>query len=138
MHVVRVAAAVLCRGGKILLARRAPNKKMAGLWEFPGGKVEEGESSGQALQRELKEELGIDVDPGPELMTHRHAYDFGVIDLVSVMCWCVTDGDFSSTDHDQLAWVAPADLRSFNLAPADVPTAERLSRGDWREMVANS
>ncbi len=133
--VVRVAAAVLCRGGKVLIARRAPNKKMGGLWEFPGGKIEKGESAGEALKRELKEELGIDVDPGPELMTHRHAYEFGVVDLVSVFGRCAVDGDLSSTDHDELKWVAPGDLRSYDLAPADVPTAERLARGDWRELV---
>lgn len=134
--IVRVAAAVLCRGGRILLARRAPGKKMAGLWEFPGGKIEAGETSGAALKRELKEELGLDVEPGPELMTHRHAYDFGVIDLVSVLCRCAADGDLASTDHDALTWAAPGDLLAYGLAPADVPTAERLSRGDWRELVA--
>jgi 8-oxo-dGTP diphosphatase len=138
MSVTRVAAAVLCRGGRILVARRAKHKSHPGLWEFPGGKIEEGESSGQALVRELKEELNALVDPGPELLTHRHAYDFGVIELVTVLCWCLTEGALSSTDHDQLVWSKPEDLRSFALAPADIPTAERLSRGDWRELVVNS
>ncbi|MBI3553101.1 MAG: (deoxy)nucleoside triphosphate pyrophosphohydrolase [Elusimicrobia bacterium] len=132
----RVAAAVLIRGGKVLLARRAPHKSQAGLWEFPGGKIEPGETPQHALVRELKEELGLTVTPGPEIFAHRHAYAHGMIELISVLCRCENAGDLASTDHDQLAWVAPADLPSYELAPADIPTAERLARGEWRDLLA--
>ncbi len=136
MSVTRVAAAVLCRGGLVLVARRAPHKSQAGLWEFPGGKIEAGEDPGRALVRELMEELGAAVEPGPELMTHRHAYDSGVIELVSVLCRCLTEGGLTSTDHDRLEWSKPEDLRSYALAPADVPTAQRLAQGEWRDLLA--
>lgn len=133
--VVRVAAAVLVRGGKVLLARRAAHKSQAGLWEFPGGKIEDGETPQHALVRELKEELGLTVTPGPEIFVHRHAYAHGVIELVSVLCRADAPDGLKSTDHDALEWVKPEDLLSYALAPADIPTAERLSRGDWADMV---
>lgn len=126
---LRVAAAVLTRDGLILLARRAAHKSQAGLWEFPGGKIEDGETPADALRRELKEELGLAVEPGAELMTTRHRYDFGEIELVALSCRADAAGALNSTDHDLLEWVAPGQLLTYALAPADVPIAERLSRG---------
>lgn len=133
---IRVAAAVLCRGGKILLARRAPGKKMAGLWEFPGGKLEPGEDAATALRRELREELSLDAEPGPILAANRHRYDFGEIELIGVLCRAPGTGPDASTDHDLLEWVDPASLPSRALAPADLPLAERLARGEWAALVA--
>jgi 8-oxo-dGTP diphosphatase len=133
--VIRVVAAVLCRSGKILLARRAPGKQMGGLWEFPGGKVEEGETLAAALAREMKEELGLAVIVGKRLMRKRIAYDFGEIELIFMLCRCADEGTLKPKDHDMLEWVAPERLREFRLAPGDVPVAERLSRGEWDALL---
>ena len=132
---IRVVAAVLCRSGRILLARRKPGKQMGGMWEFPGGKVEEGETLAACLAREMKEELGLAVLVGPQLMTKRHAYDFGEIELTAMLCRCADEGTLASSDHDLLEWVEPSRLREYALAPADVPVAERLSRGEWAELL---
>ena len=132
---IRVAAAVLCREGKILLAHRAPGKPMAGLWEFPGGKVEEGETLAACLAREMKEELGLAVKVGRRLMRKRISYDFGVIELIFMLCRCADEGTLNPRDHDRLEWVAPERLREYRLAPGDVPVAERLSRGEWDELL---
>jgi 8-oxo-dGTP diphosphatase len=134
--VTRVAAAVLVRGGKILLARRAAGKKLAGLWEFPGGKLDAGETPAQALVRELKEELGLDAVAGPELMRSVHDYDFGRVELIGLVCRAAEARELSSTDHDRLEWAAPSALPSYSLTPADIPLAERLARGDWAELLA--
>lgn len=125
---IRVAAAVLVRDGRVLLARRAPHKSQPGLWEFPGGKIEPGETPAQALARELKEELGLVVEPGAELMTVRHEYDFGPIELIALSCRADASGELRSTDHDLVEWVAPGRLLEYALAPADIPIAERLAR----------
>ncbi len=121
MEPIRVVAAVIQRDGRILACRRAPHKSLAGLWEFPGGKVEPGESDEVALAREILEELGIEITvgefisesvaPAGEAMIHLNAY------------WAQTNvaGEFSSTDHDRMEWFAPADLETVTWAPADVP-----------------
>jgi 8-oxo-dGTP diphosphatase len=121
MEPIRVVAAVIERDGKILACRRAPHKSLAGLWEFPGGKVEPGETDEVALAREIREELGIaitvgefiaeSVAPAGEAMIHLNAY------------WAQTNvvGEVSSTDHDRMEWFAPTDLQTVTWAPADVP-----------------
>jgi 8-oxo-dGTP diphosphatase len=121
MEPIRVVAAVIERDGKILACRRAPHKSLAGLWEFPGGKVEPGETDEVALAREIHEELGIEITvgafiaesvaPAGEAMIHLHAY------------WAQTNvvGEVSSTDHDRMEWFAPTDLGTLTWAPADVP-----------------
>jgi 8-oxo-dGTP diphosphatase len=114
-------AAVIERDGKILACRRAPHKSLAGLWEFPGGKVEPGESDEVALAREIREELGIEITvgafiaeslaPAGEAMIHLNAY------------WARLAGNdvAASTDHDLMEWFAPNDLDTVTWAPADVP-----------------
>jgi 8-oxo-dGTP diphosphatase len=92
MEPIRVVAAVIQRDGKILACRRAPHKSLAGLWEFPGGIAES-------------------VAPAGEAMILLNAY------------WAQTNvaGEVSSTDHDRMEWLAPADLETVTWAPADVP-----------------
>ncbi|MDE2490605.1 MAG: (deoxy)nucleoside triphosphate pyrophosphohydrolase [Elusimicrobia bacterium] len=130
---VRVAAAVLVRGGRVLLARRPAGKRLAGLWEFPGGKLEAGESPADALRRELKEELGLDAAVGPELARTLHDYDFGRIELIALLCRA--EGEPRALEHDALEWALPADLPRRALTPADAPLAERLARGEWDALL---
>ena len=119
---IPVCAGVILSSGKVLLARRAPGRRHAGLWEFPGGRVEPGETPSAALARELKEELGIDAVVGPELARAVHAYDFGEIELIAFLVPKFA-GAPKLTDHDEIAWVEAKRLLEYDLAPADVPIA---------------
>lgn len=117
---ILVVAALLVVDGKILLARRRPGKSLAGFWEFPGGKIENGESPEEALERELREEFSIETRTGKLLGTNRHHYPDFQIELSAY--WSeLLSGEFRLTDHDEVRWVAPQELSQFRLAPADVP-----------------
>lgn len=100
---------------------------MAGLWEFPGGKIEIGEAPRTALQREIDEELRCVVTVGNEVTTTEHQYDFGIIRLTTFYC-DLTSGDPQLTEHDDVRWMAPRDLRSLPWAPADLPAVELIQR----------
>lgn len=121
-----VSAGVILRSGGVLLARRGPGKRHAGQWEFPGGRVEPGETPAQALKRELREELGIEAEVGAELARTRHVYDFGEIELIAFLVPRFT-GTPTLKDHDQLAWVTARDVTRYDLVPADVPVAEAVA-----------
>ena len=118
-----VCAAVILRSGMVLLARRAPGRKGAGKWEFPGGRIEPGESPAAALKRELKEELNIEAEVGPELARSRHAGEHGSIELIAFLVPRFT-GEIALADHDRLAWTEASKLLTFDLLPADRPIAE--------------
>lgn len=118
-QLIRVAAAVIVRAdGALLLARRAQGKAHSGLWEFPGGKLEPGESPEACLARELYEEFGVEAEVGAYLATGRA----GPIELLGYWARIVA-GEPRLTDHDALAWVAPADLGRYPMPPADLPIA---------------
>ena len=121
MKRVHVAAAVI-RGsdGRILIARRADTQHQGGLWEFPGGKVDAGESVSAALGRELKEELGIDVTSARPLITVKHDYPDKHV-LLDV--WEVSSftGEAHGVEGQPLAWVAPRDLANYAFPPANQP-----------------
>jgi len=128
MKVVYVAAAALYNPeGKILLARRPEGKAMAGLWEFPGGKIEAGEHPEQALARELKEELAITVSENDlfPLTFASHTYDsFHLfMPLFGLKRWI---GVPRPTEGQTLAWVAPKDLHSYPAPAADIPLFDAL------------
>jgi 8-oxo-dGTP diphosphatase len=120
--VVRVAAAVLTRAdGAVLIARRRAGKAHAGLWEFPGGKLEPGETPEACLVRELREEFGVEIAVGPHLAT---GYD-GPIELLGYRARLAA-GEPRLTDHDAIAWVAPGELSGYPMPPADLPIAEAV------------
>ncbi|MFC5500656.1 (deoxy)nucleoside triphosphate pyrophosphohydrolase [Lysinimonas soli] len=125
---LQVVAAVLIRDAAVLACRRRPGTSAAGLWEFPGGKVEAAESPEQALRRELREELGIDVDV-LELM-HRETTRVGEldVDLACYACSTVALGPIASTDHDRVVWHPLDRLDELNWALPDLPTVTLLSR----------
>jgi len=120
--VIVSAVALIDADGRVLLARRPAGKKMAGLWEFPGGKVEAGETPEAALIRELGEELGIDTAESclAPLGFASHAYDdFHLLVLVYVCRkW---KGTPRQMEGNELAWVWPARLRDYEMPPADLP-----------------
>lgn len=124
---VAVVCAIIERGGLILLARRPEGKKLAGLWEFPGGKVESQEHPAEALHRELTEELGCTVTIATAGPPVSHGYEWGVIHLHPFLCQLAPgSADPHPHEHTALAWVRPADLMNYPLAPADVPVVAWL------------
>ena len=111
--------------GRVLIARRKPDKSQGGKWELPGGKIEEGESAAECLARELAEELGIRVAVGAYVATNVHDYGGGPIALEAWRCRWVS-GRLALADHDAVAWAAPERLIAFDLAAADLPLARAL------------
>ena len=106
--------------GQILLARRAPGQHLEGLWELPGGKVETGEALGDALQRELHEELGLISEVGKELARSVHHYERGAIELIALAA--TVNGEASKlVVHDAVAWVGADEWSGLPVAPADIP-----------------
>ena len=123
-----VACALLDADGRVLIAERPPGKAMAGLWEFPGGKVEQGETPEQTLIRELLEELGIVVREAclAPLTFASHAYaDFHLL-MPLYVCrrW---EGTVTARHHTKLAWVRPNKLREYPMPPADEPLIAHLT-----------
>jgi len=126
--IVLVAACALVDvDGRVLIAQRPAGKPMAGLWEFPGGKVEDGETPEHSLIRELKEELGIVVNEAclAPLTFASHAYpDFHLL-MPLYVCrrW---EGQVAASEGQELAWVKPNRLREYAMPPADVPLISHL------------
>jgi len=129
MPVVLVAAcALIDADGRVLIAQRPAGKPMAGLWEFPGGKVEADERPEQTLIRELNEELGITVNEAclAPLTFASHGYaDFHLL-MPLYVCrrW---DGLVTAREHQALAWVRPNRLKDYPMPPADVPLIAHLA-----------
>ena len=126
--VVVAACALIDTDGRVLIAQRPPDKPMAGLWEFPGGKVEQGERPEDTLIRELNEELGIVVDEPclAPLAFASHTYpDFHLL-MPLYVCrrW---QGTATAREHVRLAWVRPNRLREYPMPPADEPLIPHLS-----------
>lgn len=123
MNLVLVAACALVDpDGRVLVTRRPPGKDMAGLWEFPGGKVEPGETPEATLVRELREELGIDTRSAclAPLTFASHAYDS--FHLLMPLYVCRTwEGIVQPLEGQGLKWLRPRDLRGLDMPPADAP-----------------
>lgn len=128
---IHVVAAIITKGDQILITRRDRHKSLAGFWEFPGGKVEEGEKAELALVREIEEELGVQIEVDSFYMTTEHEYDFGTIRLDSYICNLIGEYDaIESTDHDLIQWVWVDQLKEFEFAPADIEFVARLESYD--------
>jgi len=125
---LRVVAAVFERNGKYLACRRAPSKSAAGKWEFPGGKIEPGEDPRIALKREIKEELGLEIEVHEHVITSiTRVGDL----LIELACYRVTsDAQVSaSSDHDQWLYILPELMQTLDWADPDLPAVKLLSQG---------
>ena len=128
MKLVLVAAcALIDTDGRVLIAQRPEGRSMAGLWEFPGGKVEQGERPEEALIRELREELGIVVKEAclAPLTFASHTYDDFQLLMPLYVCrrW---EGMVTPLEGQQLTWARPAKLKDYPMPPADLPLISHL------------
>jgi len=128
-----VAAALVNPQNEVLLAQRPEGKRLAGKWEFPGGKVEEGESPEAALVRELHEELGITVAPADLepfwFLSHDYATQFDFHLLMPVYLCRTWQGTAQALEHSALAWKSPAHMHELPMIEADAELVERLKMG---------
>ncbi|WP_300433727.1 (deoxy)nucleoside triphosphate pyrophosphohydrolase [Christiangramia sp.] len=120
---IHVVCGIIYNKRKIFIARRKKNKSLGGYWEFPGGKIEEGESESEALIRELKEELGMKVEVVKRMGAFIYAYEDFKLNLIGFHCNLIKVGGVFS-DHDKMEWVTPAELRNYKFTEADLPFIE--------------
>ena len=116
---------VLDEAGRVLITRRAHDSHQGGLWEFPGGKVERGESLPAALARELREELGIEIGRCNRLLEVRHDYGDKQVLLDVHVVWDFA-GDAAGLENQPLLWVAPAELANYAFPAANLPIIEAI------------
>lgn len=124
---INVVGAVIVRDGLILCAQRGPDGSLPGMWEFPGGKIEPGETPGDALTREIAEELECEVSVGELITTTSHEYDFGVVELTTFYCELRSETPVL-TEHAAVSWLPPTELGSLDWAPADIPAVELIEK----------
>ena len=117
---IDVVAGVIKKDDKFLIARRAKGKHLSGFWEYPGGKVEAGESDEDSLKRELHEEFGIDVKVVSHLINSFFRYEKINVNLKAYLVQHLS-GDFILRDHDAIEWVTSNQFKDYDFAPADIP-----------------
>ena len=126
MEAIEVVAAVIERDGKLLITRRPEGSHLSGLWEFPGGKPQPGETFEQALRREIDEELGAEVSVGERIETIEWQYPDKRVRLVFFRC--DVRGEPRPLEGQEMAWVTPAELARYEFPPADATLIQRLRR----------
>lgn len=118
---IAVVGAIIVRDGLVFAARRSPERSAGGLWEFPGGKVEQDETPQEALVRELREELGVRAVVGDRAARCTTPVGDVLIDLDCYWATLTGEAPTSSTDHDAMEWIEPAQLLGREWSAADVP-----------------
>ena len=123
---IRVVAALIEEGGKFLVCRRPANKARGLLWEFAGGKVEQGEEKAAALVRECREELGVELDVGEVFTELTHVYPDVTVRL-TLFCARIAAGVQQRLEHAELRWATPQEMLSLEFCPADAPILRMLA-----------
>ena len=123
---IDVAAAIIIKDQQVLITRRAKGQNLSGKWEFPGGKIEEGETAQKCIERELREELSIKSKASEIFGEFIYNYNTGGIKLIGVITELINDS-FVLSVHDKIEWVDIENLLSYDLAPADIPVANKIT-----------
>ena len=123
-----IGMAIVVHDGKILIAQRKKSMKQGGLWEFPGGKIEPGETASDCIRREFMEELGMTLQLGDYYGEMTYTYpDIGVFHFDTFWATCDNPAPNRMDAHEQIAWVSPVELPLYQFCPADVPLVRELS-----------
>jgi mutator protein MutT len=125
MKTTTVLGAIIEKSGSVLLAKRKMHKAMGGKWEFPGGKLEDGESDRECLSREIMEEFSVEIEVFDFYMDSSIQHGDKIIHLKTYKTKLLSD-KFMLVDHDEVAWVKPQDLIKYELSEADVAIAQSL------------
>lgn len=125
--IINVVAAAIEKDGKIFCAQRLEGKSLGGFWEFPGGKLENGESEEQALLREIQEEFNAEIEIIEFINEASHEYDFGTVTMKTYLCKLLSD-QLNLLEHQDSLWLSPNELSSLNWAPVDRPAVELLRK----------
>jgi 8-oxo-dGTP diphosphatase len=130
LHMITVAAGILKQDGRILICQRKPTGAFPLQWEFPGGKVEAGEDAQTCVKRELREELAIEADIGTEVSAFQYTYPNGF--QVSLVFFQVSGytGEMANQAFEQILWVEPRELLSYDFLEADRALVARIARGE--------
>ena len=129
---IAVTAGILCEGDRVLICQRRAGARFGLKWEFPGGKIEDGESAEECLCRELREELAIEAEIGPEVYRTEHRYPGGF--SVRLLFFRVTRyaGTPTNLDFERIEWVERTELPAYDFLEADRELVDRLARGEIR------
>ena len=122
---IRVVAAVIERDGRYLITQRRPTAVLPLLWEFPGGRVEEGETDGDALRREVKHRLGVEIVPGQMISFVSHPYERYVVDLYLYECR-LSGGEPEEKNVNAFRWVTSSEFDQYPFTPADELSMNKL------------
>lgn len=123
---IMVTAAIIERDGKYLIAKRTPRGKFPGTWEFPGGKLEPGETLEQCIEREMAEEMSVRVEAIEKFAEVKHAYSDLDVTIVAFRCEIV-EGEPTDAGCEAHVWVEPARLADYDLLPPDRALAQKLA-----------
>jgi len=124
---ITVTAAIIWHEGRVLITKRPKGTHLEGLWEFPGGKKEGAETLEECIAREIKEELGVDVDPERRLLTVSHEYETKMVDLHIFECRLLNGSPFPM-EGQEIKWVRPCDMSGYAFPPPDIEVIDFLCR----------
>ena len=128
MKTIRVVAAIIYRNeDEFLIARKKQGISLAGLWEFPGGKIEKNEEAKHALVREIREELNISISSLTPFIEYTYQGENIILEMQSFKCFS-SDTTIHLIDHDRVEWIKALDIDQYSLAPADLVIGEELKK----------